>query len=147
MNKDIGLLHLNLNVSDVGRAERFYTEALGFVRVADTSEEVEYRGRRLFLKQVVLGRPDACDLLALSEAEGAPVGGGGMNHFGLVVPDDEVERIVARVVVAGGKVLKSGLRSHGSVDEAFAYIQDPDGYAIEVCSQRILYSMDGRRVG
>ena len=33
-----GLLHLNLNVSDIERSERFYREALGFVRVADTSE-------------------------------------------------------------------------------------------------------------
>jgi catechol 2,3-dioxygenase-like lactoylglutathione lyase family enzyme len=139
-----GLVHLNLNVSDIVRSERFYVEALGFIRIADTSDDVEYRGRRFFLKQIVLGRPDAHDLLALSEAEGAPVGGGGMNHFGVVVPDAEVEQLVARVELFGGKVVKAGRRSHGGVDEAFAYVQDPDGYDLELCSQRIVYATDPR---
>lgn len=44
------------------------------MRIADTSEEVEYRGRRFFLKQIVVGHPEARDLLALSQVEGAPVG-------------------------------------------------------------------------
>lgn len=146
MPKTRGLLHLNLNVSDIERSERFYCEALGFMRIADTSEEVEYRGRRFFLKQIVVGHPEARDLLALSQAEGAPMGGGGMNHFGAVVADGDVEAIAARVEAAGGKLLKVGRRQHNGVDEAFAYIQDPDGYDVELCSQGIVYAMDPRSV-
>lgn len=140
-----GLLHLNLNVRDVARAEHFYTEALGFVRVADTSEEIERKGKRFFLQQIVVGRPGCRDLLALSQAPDAPVGPAGMNHFGVVVADDrEVELILGRATGAGGSIVDSGRRSHEGVEEAYAYVRDPDGYTIEVSTQRIVYSMDSR---
>jgi catechol 2,3-dioxygenase-like lactoylglutathione lyase family enzyme len=145
MSENAGVAHLNLNVSDVARSERFYVEALGFVRLADTSEEVEYEGRRFVLKQIVVGRPSGRDLLALSEAPGVPVGPGGMNHYGVVVPDAEVHVIAERVTAAGGSVLRKGRRSHNGVEEAYAYVQDPDGYKIEVSSQAILYALDPRR--
>jgi len=40
MARNKGLLHVNRNVSDINRAIRFYTEALGFVLVSDSEETV-----------------------------------------------------------------------------------------------------------
>jgi catechol 2,3-dioxygenase-like lactoylglutathione lyase family enzyme len=39
--KSIGLLHLNLNVTDIVRSEQFYQQVFGYVRIADTSGEIQ----------------------------------------------------------------------------------------------------------
>ncbi len=44
----------------------------------------------------------------------------------------EVER-------CGGKIRKQGCREYGGISEQFAYIEDPDGYVIELATQAILY--------
>ena len=145
MSKSIGLLHLNLNVADIIRSEHFYQQVFGYVRITDTSGEVERQGAGVFLKQIIMGMPGSNDLLALSELEGDPVGSHGMSHFGIIVEDEEVEILTKKVESCGGNILKQGLREENGVKEPFAYVRDPDGYAIEIASQQIVYSMDFRR--
>jgi lactoylglutathione lyase len=145
MSKSIGLLHLNLNVADIDRSQHFYQQVFGYVRIVDTSGEIQRDGQNLFMKQVILGIPGAEDLLALSELEGEPVGEGGMSHFGIIVEDDEVEALIKQVVACGGTILKHGVREENGVKEPFAYVRDPDGYAIEIASQSIVYAADFRR--
>lgn len=136
-----GLLHLNLNVSDLARSTRFYREAFGLEVVAEPSEEAAVvDGRSVRIHQVVLRTPGSRELFALTQADGFPVGRGGLNHLGFVVEEDEdVDAIVRDVGRLGGRVRSSGKREHGRLTEAFAYVEDPDGYPIEVSTQRILY--------
>jgi catechol 2,3-dioxygenase-like lactoylglutathione lyase family enzyme len=93
----------------------------------------------------VKGIPEADDLLALSELAGEPVGTGGMSHFGIVVDDAEVAEITQRVEAAGGSIIEQGVREEDGIQEPFAYIRDPDGYAIEIASQSIVYAQDFRQ--
>jgi catechol 2,3-dioxygenase-like lactoylglutathione lyase family enzyme len=139
-----GLLHLNLNVSDIERSKHFYLEVFGLIFIADTSGEIERNDCKVLIKQIVLGWPSSPDLFALSEVAGEPVGPHGMSHFGFVMPDEEVLLILERLEHAGGSIIQSGKRSHDGVEEEFAYVRDLDGYAIELSPQRILYSMDTR---
>lgn len=143
--KSIGLLHLNLNVADIVRSEHFYQQVFGYVRIVDTSEEIHRRGQDVFVKQIIMGIPGANDLLALTELAGEPVGAGGMSHFGIMVEDDEVETLTARVESCGGTIIEKGVREENGIKEPFAYVRDPDGYAIEIASQKIVYAQDFRR--
>ena len=143
--KSIGLLHLNLHVADIVRSEQFYQQVFGYVRIVDTSGEIQREGESLFVKQIIMGIPGADDLLALTELAGAPVGGGGMSHFGIVVDDAEVAAMTKRVEVAGGTIIEQGVREEDGIKEPFAYVRDPDGYAIEIASQSIVYAQDFRR--
>jgi catechol 2,3-dioxygenase-like lactoylglutathione lyase family enzyme len=145
MSKSIGLLHLNLNVADIVRSEHFYQQVFGYVRITDTSGEIQRQGTCVLLKQIIMGIPGSSDLLALSELEGDPVGPHGMSHFGIIVENEEVEILIKKVESYGGSILKQGLREENGVKEPFAYVRDPDGYAIEIASQQIIYSMDFRR--
>jgi catechol 2,3-dioxygenase-like lactoylglutathione lyase family enzyme len=144
-NKSIGLLHLNLNVSDITRSEYFYKQVFGYVRVVDTSGEIQRNGATVFVKQIIMGIPGADDLLALTELEGEKVGPHGMSHFGIIVDDTEVAVITKRVENAGGTIIEQGVREDNSIQEPFAYVRDLDGYAIEISSQKIVYAQDFRR--
>jgi catechol 2,3-dioxygenase-like lactoylglutathione lyase family enzyme len=48
--------------------------------------------------------------------------------------------MVQRVTAHGGAVQKQGTREGARVTEAFAYVRDPDGYALELSTQAILYA-------
>ena len=56
--------------------------------------------------------------------------GGGVAHFGfrLVDPDD-IDRAIAEVERAGGRLLRRGEFAPGL---PYAYVADPDGYEIEI---------------
>ena len=113
------LNHINLNVSDLTRSEKFYREAFGLeVRFREGSE------------MVFVGSPGARDLITLCQAEaGDMVGGGGISHFGFRVIPGEFDTMVEQVQQAGGALLRRG---HHTPDEPFAYFTDPDGYTIEL---------------
>jgi len=131
-----GLLHGNLNVSDLARSVRFYTEALGFSVVAVSVKKKELGAGAGPLRQVILTVPRTRTLLALTHAPSLPVGPGGLNHLGLILDADEsVMEMTQRVTGLGGLVHKQGRREGAGVSEAFAYVHDPDGYAIELSTQ------------
>ena len=140
MARNKGLLHVNLNVSDMHRAVRFYTEALGFVLVSDSEEAVDLGAGSEPLRQVVLTVPQTQTILALTQASSLQVGPAGLNHLGLILEsDEEVSAMLQRVQVFGGMVQKQGKRESAGISEVFAYVRDPDGYAIELATQAILY--------
>jgi catechol 2,3-dioxygenase-like lactoylglutathione lyase family enzyme len=141
MVRSYGLLHVNLNVRDLVRSVRFYMEALGFVVVSEAEETVDFGSGPEPLCQVILTVPQTRTLLALTSAPSLPVGPGGLNHLGLVLDTDEgVAEMVQRVTALGGAVHKQGRREGAGVVEMFAYVRDPDGYAIELSTQAILYA-------
>jgi catechol 2,3-dioxygenase-like lactoylglutathione lyase family enzyme len=119
MVKARGLNHINLNVSDIARALKFYQEAFGL-------EVAFWEGKRM----VFLHSPGAADTITLCQAqEGEPIGGAGVSHFGFKLETGGLETAVAQVEQAGGKLISRG--KHGG-RFPYAYIADPDGYVIEL---------------
>jgi len=136
-----GLLHVNLNVSDLERSLRFYTEALGFVSVSVTEETADAGTGAGVVRQAVLTIPRTSTILALTEGDSFEVGPRGLNHLGLVLVSDEAcHPILERVERLGGTIQKQGVREAAGVSEVFAYVRDPDGYAVELSTQAIVYS-------
>ena len=133
------LSHLNLNVSDLRRSVCFYQQVFGLEVLHESTDEIEADGRRVEVRQAVLTAPGTRDLLALTQADPFPVGPGGLNHFGFVfTSNDHVRVAIERAVQLGGGIIRQGERDGNGVHEVFAYIRDPDGYAIEFSTQEIL---------
>jgi catechol 2,3-dioxygenase-like lactoylglutathione lyase family enzyme len=121
----VGIRHVHLLVADHGRAIAFYREVFGM--------EERFRDGPI----VFLGTPDGGDSLALhlatTDDERARVGRqGGWEHFGIHLPDRSargIDAAVQRVEVGGGRLLDRGEHAPGV---HYAYVADPDGYAIEI---------------
>jgi catechol 2,3-dioxygenase-like lactoylglutathione lyase family enzyme len=122
MVKTQGLTHIHLVVRDLERSLRFYQTVFGM--------QERFRDGP---KMVFLNTPGSQDLVTLNEdpAE-APLAGksGGVAHFGfrLARPAD-LDAAIAEVERAGGRLIERGERGSGM---RFAYVQDPDGYVIEL---------------
>ncbi|HLJ52209.1 MAG TPA: VOC family protein [Rhizomicrobium sp.] len=119
MVRSMGLNHINLNVSNLARSERFYRDAFGL--------EVRFREGD---DMVFVGSPGAHDLITLCQAKpGEAIGNGGVSHFGFRAQPSEFDAMVAQVERAGGTLLRRG---HHSASVPFAYFSDSDGYTIEL---------------
>jgi lactoylglutathione lyase len=106
------LSHLNLDVTDLDRSERFYRDVLGLL--------VTRRSDSLFIR---------CGDAILVLAAGPPIEGGTF-HFGFRVADDAaVDAWFARLRTLDVPVVEMPAR-RGSV--FVGRLRDPDGYAIEI---------------
>jgi len=123
--ESVGIRHVHLLVADQDRAVAFYRGAFAM--------EERFRDGAI----VFLGTPGGGDSLALhlaaTDEERARVGRpGGVEHFGIHLPDrssDAIDAAVRRVVEAGGQLLERGEHAPGV---PYAYVADVDGYAIEL---------------
>ena len=117
-----GLTHIHLIVRDLERSLRFYQGVFGM-------EERFRAGPKL----VFLNTPGSKDVIALNEdpAEVSNAGdSGGVAHFGFGLADSaDLDAAVAEVEAAGGKLIRRGEHAPGV---PFAYVEDPDGYVIEL---------------
>ncbi len=139
MPRTRGLAHVNLNVSDLDRSVRFYCAVFGLEIVADSTEVTQRDGQPVELRQTVLSTPGREDLLALTHAASFPVGSAGLNHIGFTFETDEDVRSALDAVSShGGTIVHQGEREESGIREIFAYVRDPDGYAIELATQAIL---------
>ncbi len=121
MIKTKGLTHLNIAVSDLRRSLDFYQKVFGM--------EVQFWSGD---SMVFLNTPGSEDLITLQQAEedGTVGQGGGFTHFGFSLVDaKDVDDAVEQVKAAGGKVLDVGDHAPG---EPYIYLEDPDGYVIEL---------------
>jgi catechol 2,3-dioxygenase-like lactoylglutathione lyase family enzyme len=118
MIKTHGLTHLQLAVRDVDRALRFYEQVFGVKEYFRAEGEVQVQG------------PGSHDVIAFTQDAARAGTTAGIAHFGfrLVDPRD-IDAAVREVERAGGKLLRRGEFSPGF---PFAYVQDPDGYEIEL---------------
>lgn len=121
----IGIRHVHLLVAEHDRAIGFYRDVFGM-------EERFRDGPIVFLG--TRGGGDSLALhLATTDEERARVGRqGGWEHFGIHLPDRSAQGIdaaVDRVRRAGGGLLDRGEHAPGI---HYAYVTDPDGYAIEL---------------
>jgi lactoylglutathione lyase len=136
--------HVGICVSDPDRAQRFYTEALGFEPAASFEVGPEF-GRLMeiegvqvesrFLKRDGL----AIELLHYREpghtgsGERRPVNQLGFTHLCLRV--DDVDAVATRVAAHGGTVLdhtRTTFEGGDGPSMDFVYCTDPDGVRIEL---------------
>ena len=122
MIKTQGLTHIHLVVRDLERSLRFYQGVFGM--------EERFRDGP---KMVFLNTPGSPDLITLNEdPDEVQLAGvnGGVAHFGFRLADPAaLDAAIADVKAAGGKLIRRGEHAPGVT---FAYIQDPDGYVIEL---------------
>lgn len=118
MVKTHGLTHISLAVSDPDRSLRFYSQVFGVKEYYRDDESIQ-----------VLG-PGPHDVIAFERNDDEAGKSGGITHFGfrLVNPED-IESAIAEAVSAGGTLVRRGEFAPGL---PFAYINDPDGYEIEI---------------
>ena len=117
-----GLTHIHLVVRDIERSLRFYQKVFGM-------EEQFRAGERM----VFLSTPGSQDLITLNEdpAEAELAGvNGGVAHFGFRLENgSDLENAIREVEAAGGKLIQQGEHSPGV---PYAYVEDLDGYVIEL---------------
>ena len=117
-----GLTHIHLVVGDLERSLRFYKNVFGM--------EERFRSGP---KMVFLNTPGSADLITLNEdpAEAKLAGvNGGVAHFGFrLSASSDLDGAISEVEAAGGKLVRRGEHAPGV---AFAYVEDPDGYVIEL---------------
>jgi|SRR5262245_7794462 len=117
MIKSRGLNHININVNNLERSVAFYRAAFGL--------ELKFEVHGM----AFLGSPGADDVISLCAArKGAPVGNGGVSHFGFAM-GDEFDKAIAQIEKAGGKLMERGEHEPSM---PFAFFTDPDGYVIEI---------------
>jgi hypothetical protein len=121
---------ITLGVPDVAAARRFYVEGLGWTPTMDLPEVVFIQ----VAKGVLLALWGAADLEAdAADGEPAKPGDAARSPVALahnVGSDDEVERIVARVLQAGGTLVRAPkVAIFGGLS---AYVADPAGFRWEI---------------
>lgn len=118
MVKTYGLTHISLAVRDPDQSLRFYERVFGVREVFrdETSIQAQTPGSR--------------DLIAFEQDTGSAGINGGVSHFGFRLCDPhDIEAAVREVEQAGGKIVRRGEHAPGS---PAAYVNDPDGYEIEI---------------
>src|SRR4051812_49283238 len=118
------LVHTNIRVRDVDASLRFY-EALGFER----------RGKLDFgsAYNVYLGLPGDGDTLELTVNVGQDEAydlGTGYGHIALTV--DDLGALLARLAEQGIEPEKAPYHPGGREEFTICFVQDPDGYRIEL---------------
>jgi catechol 2,3-dioxygenase-like lactoylglutathione lyase family enzyme len=122
MIETYGLTHIHIVVADLQRSLAFYENVFGM--------EEQYRDGPTM---VFLRTPGAYDTITINEdAEraGDAAARHGVDHFGFRLKDaDDLERAIAEVEAAGGKLVERGNHGPGI---PYAYVSDPDGHLIEL---------------
>jgi catechol 2,3-dioxygenase-like lactoylglutathione lyase family enzyme len=139
MIKLIDVAHVNLNVTDMDRAIKFYTEMLGFRVVVkfeglallnfgqyrDGIEGMGYGFHDLALYRVPTPAPEDYRTRA------------GMNHVALRLrTPEEVDQAASELEAKGVKVLKGPL-THKEDRDRYLYIEDPDRNVIELVASTV----------
>jgi len=140
MIRPIDVAHVNLNVTDLERAIRFYTEVLGF------KVTLRYEGAVAWLNfgqyRDGVGGPGQGfhDLALYAVQEPAPDDRrkrAGMNHVALrLAGPEEVDHAAEYLSARGVRVLKGPL-THKEDHDRYLYFEDPDGNMIELVASTL----------
>lgn len=118
MVKTHGLTHINLAVRDPERSLRFYAEVFGVKEYYRDETSIQVQG------------PGPHDVIAFEKDKRGAGKIGGITHFGFrLIRAADIDRAVKEVERAGGKIIRRGEFAPGF---PFAYVNDPDGYEIEI---------------
>jgi len=137
----VGINHMVLNVRDLERSHRFWTEIMGFRQVAELRPKPGRPPMKMrFYSGVRDGEVTHHDLALMEvSAQAAPSGEPapwslapsrvGVNHVAIAWPDRE--SWLKQIAFLRSRGVRFHLRiNHGMTHSA--YISDPDGYGIEV---------------
>ena len=126
------LLHMMLRVGELDRSIRFYTEVLGM----NLLRRKDYPSGRFTLAFVGYGLESAETVLELThhwDISSYEIGAG-YGHIALGVEDFAATCEMIRA--QGGKIVREpGPMKHGTT--VIAFVEDPDGYKIELIQQKI----------
>ncbi|MFO7704222.1 MAG: lactoylglutathione lyase [Halopseudomonas sp.] len=125
------ILHTMLRVGDLNASIAFYTEVLGMTLL----RRKDYPEGRFTLAFVGYGSEAEQAVLELTHNWDTPHYdlGDGYGHIAIEVLD--VYKACEQIKTAGGKVVReAGPMKHGS--SILAFVEDPDGYRIELLSGR-----------
>ena len=124
--------HIVLNVADIDRAVKFYTEVLGL-----QGERVDdFKAGKVGFPSVRINEGTIIDLFPSTPSSGRAAGvknSGNLNHFCLVVGAEDfsgvVEHLAAHeIAIREGPVSRWGARGRATS----VYFLDPDGNEIEI---------------
>jgi glyoxalase family protein len=127
----VGLHHITVLCSDVGRTEAYYTGTLGFSVVARTSEPEMAGASPLYL---AMAAETAGTIVSFIERQGMPPGHegvGGTHHFALLVETRDALLQWKR------RLTDCGVAVNGPLDRHYfesIYHRDPDGTVIEIAT-------------
>src|SRR6266849_644639 len=140
MIRPIDVAHVNLNVTDLNRAIRFYTELLGFTIA------FQYEGAVAWLnfgqyRDGVEGLGHGFHDVALYKIAKPALDDrrqrAGLNHLALRLRTPaEVDRAAEYLQAGGVKVLK-GPQTHKEDRDRYLYFEDPDGNMIELVASTV----------
>jgi catechol 2,3-dioxygenase-like lactoylglutathione lyase family enzyme len=116
-----GLTHIHLVVRDMDRALRFYQDVFGMTETFRSGDDL-----------IFLSTPGSRDMITLNSSGDPATAGtsGGVEHFGFRLKEGaDLDDAIKQIEAAGGALLNRGEHAPGV---PFAYVCDPDGYAIEL---------------
>ncbi|MCX5928869.1 MAG: lactoylglutathione lyase [Synechococcus sp. LacPavin_0920_WC12_MAG_50_7] len=126
------LLHMMLRVGELDRSISFYTEVLGM----NLLRRKDYPSGRFTLAFVGYGLESAETVLELThnwDISSYEIGAG-YGHIALGVED--IAATCEMIRAQGGKIVREpGPMKHGTT--VIAFVEDPDGYKIELIQQKI----------
>lgn len=128
---DWRFLHTMIRVGNLDRSIDFYTRLLGMKLLRRT----DFPDGRFTLAFVGYGEEASSTVIELThnwDTESYELGGG-FGHLALGVPD--IYKACAGLEAAGAKIVRApGPMKHGST--VIAFVEDPDGYKIELIQAR-----------
>ena len=140
MIRPIDAVHVNLNVTDLERSIRFYTELLGFtvaLRYEDAVAWLNFGQYRDSVGGVGQGFHDLALYRVPHPAMDDRRKRAGMNHLALrLATPREVDEAATFLVEKGIRVLKGPL-THKEDNDRYVYIEDPDGNMVELVASTI----------
>lgn len=123
------LLHTMLRVGDLDRSIAFYTELLGMQLL----RRRDFPGGRFTLAFLGYGPESEHTVLELTHNWDTDSYDLGTAYGHIAIGVDDVYAACERIRAGGGKVVREpGPMQHGST--VLAFVEDPDGYRIELLS-------------
>ena len=121
------ILHTMLRVGDMPRSVKFYTEGLG-MKVLRTTDRPEQKYSLTFVGYDTEDRSAVLELTYNYGVANYELGGA-FGHVAIAVPD--VAKACDKVRKLGGKVTREPGPVKGGTS-VIAFVEDPDGYKIEL---------------
>ena len=119
----VGFIGVGINVSDLARSEKFYTEVFGLERTFRFPPEGE-------LMEVGLAFPGQTGMtLLLARLNDDPLPDGKSAYGRIVFNTDDARGLADRMIAAGSKLLSDVGPPGGPV---ILFLSDPDGYQVEL---------------